>query len=273
MLICAHGAHAAGHVYAAASRGEPLSESSGSRTLARGLSVLSTLGAATQGFTVAELSTATELDRAVLYRLLQTLVDEGFVVRDPDTRRFRLGVALIELGIRATRGLDVRRLAMPGMRTLMEQTREAVCLAVRDRGDAVVVDRVEPRGLSVRVGYHVGSRHPLRRGAHGRAVLAFLSAPERQQLGELPANLLAELETTRNRGYAVSSDELERGAAGVAAPILGATGRPIASLGVVAPSLRLRDPAVLGPRVRALALEVSKRLAQPAGANRSLPAQ
>lgn len=235
---------------------------SGSRTLARGLSVLQTLGSALDGATVAELSTATKLDRAVLYRLLQTLVDEGFVVRDPDTRRFSLGVALIELGIRATRGLDVRRLALPGMRSLMEQTREAVCLAVRDRTDAVVVDRVEPRGLSVRVGYHVGSRHPLRLGAHGRAVLAFLSPAERASVGDLPGDVLVDLETTRNRGYAVSTDELERGAAGVAAPILVATGRPIASLGVVAPSLRLRDPAMLGPRVRALALEVSKRLAQ-----------
>ena len=247
------------------------SGSSGSRTLARGLSVLQTLGSAPDGATVAQLSGATDLDRAVLYRLLQTLVTEGFVVRDPDTRRFHLGVALIELGIRATRGLDVRRLALPGMRTLMEQTREAVCLAVRDRADAVVVDRVEPRGLSVRVGYHVGSRHSLRRGAHGRAVLAFLNPTERKPVGELPADLLADLETTRNRGYAVSNDELERGAAGVAAPILVATGRPIASLGVVAPSLRLRDPAVLGPRVRALALEVSKRLAQPAGASRAFP--
>jgi DNA-binding IclR family transcriptional regulator len=238
--------------------------STGSRTLSRGLSVLQRLADSPEGATVAQLATATDLDRAVLYRLLQTLVDEGFVVRDPDTRKFHLGATMIELGIRATRALRVRRLALPGMRALMEQAREAVCMAIRDRGDAVVVDRVEPRGLSVRVGYHVGTRHSLQVGAHGHALLAFLDDTERAASGTLAPPLQAELDSVRGRGFATSVDELERGAAGVAAPVMGPTGRPIASIGVVAPSLRLRDPAVLGPRVRALTLEISRRLNQPA---------
>lgn len=240
-------------------------DSNGSRTLARGLAVLQALGASTDGATVAELSATTGLDRAVLYRLLETLGDEGFVVRDPDTRRFHLGVALVELGARASRGLEVRRLALPGMRALMEQCREAVCLAVRDRGDVVVVDRVEPQGLFVRVGYHVGYRHSLAVGAHGRALLAFLDHHERAGLADRHPTLAAELESSRARGFAVSSDELERGAAGVAAPILDRSGRPIASIGIVAPSPRVPDPAALGSRVRGLALEISKRLGYTPG--------
>src|SRR5687767_15865976 len=54
-------------------------QASGSRTLSRGLAVLRCLGQSPEGATVAELSTATGLDRAVLYRLLETLADEGFV--------------------------------------------------------------------------------------------------------------------------------------------------------------------------------------------------
>lgn len=234
--------------------------SNGSRTLGRGLAVLQALGTHADGATVAELSSATELDRAVLYRLLETLSELGFVVRDADTRRFHLGVALVELGARASRGLEVRRIALPGMRALMEQTREAVCLAVRDRGDVVVVDRVEPPGLFVRVGYHVGFRHPLAVGAHGRALLATLDQGERRSFEERHPPLAAELDATRTRGYAISSDELERGAAGVAAPVMDRTGRAIASVGVVAPSPRLTDPLTLGPRVRALAAEISRRL-------------
>ncbi len=236
------------------------SVANGSRTLGRGLAVLRALGTTPEGATVAELSAATELDRAVLYRLLDTLTDAGFVVRDGDTRRFHLGVALVELGARASRGLEVRRTALPGMRALMEQTREAVCLAVRDRGDVVVVDRLEPPGLFVRVGYHVGFRHPLQVGAHGRALLAFLEPEDRRALVEQHPALGPELEATRARGYAVSADELERGAAGVAAPILDRSSRPIASIGVVAPSPRLTEPHSLGPRIRGMALEVSRRL-------------
>ena len=232
----------------------------GSRTLSRGLSVLRCLGSSPEGATVAELSTATGLDRAVLYRLLETLGDEGFVFRDPQTRRFQLGVALVELGARAGRGLEVRRLALPAMRALMDQTREAVCLAVRDRGDVVVIDRVEPPGLFVRVGYHVGFRHPLPVGAHGRALLAHLASDDQDSLVRKHPQLAAEVEITRTRGFAISADELERGASGVAAAILDRMGRPIASIGIVAPSPRLPDPASLGPRVRALAREVSRRL-------------
>lgn len=234
--------------------------STGSRTLSRGLAVLDALGCAADGATIAELAEATSLDRAVLYRLLDTLSDAGFVVRDGDTRRFHLGVALVELGARASRGLEVRRLALPGMRALMEHVREAVCLAVRDRADVVVVDRVEPPGLFVRVGYHVGFRHPLRIGAHGRALLAFLDAGERSTLAARNPRLAAELDASRARGYALSADELERGACGVAAPVLNRAGRAIASVGIVAPSPRLPDPASLGGRVRTLATEISARL-------------
>jgi DNA-binding IclR family transcriptional regulator len=237
-------------------------QAGGSRTLGRGLEVLKALSQAPDGATVAALSTRTGLDRAVLYRLLDTLTAEGFAVRDSDTRRFHLGVSVIELGIRATRQLDVRRYALPGMRSLMEQAHEAVCLAVRDRRDVVVVDRVEPRGLSARVNYPVGTRHALVAGAHGRALLFQFEPELRRDLGASP-ELSADLETSRTRGYALSLDEIDRGVVGVAAPIVGRRGRPVASVGVVAPSARLRDPATLGPRVRALARDVSRRLVHP----------
>lgn len=239
------------------------SERGGSRTLSRGLQVLRAIAEAGDGCTVAELSGQTGLDRAVLYRLLETLADGGFVIRDAATRKFHLGVALVELGARASRGLEVRRLALPGMRQLLEQLREAVCLAVRDRADAVVVDRVEPPGLFVRVGYHVGFRHPLHVGAHGRALLAYLDP----SAGEVTDSLATELKAVRRRGFAVSNDELERGAAGVAAPVLDRHGRAVASLGVVAPSPRMPDPVAVGPRVRAVALDISRRLGfTPSGA-------
>jgi DNA-binding IclR family transcriptional regulator len=238
----------------------PSFDSGGSRTLARGLAVLRALGATPDGSTVAELSAATTLDRAVLYRLLETLSDQGFVVRDPDTRKFRLGVALVELGARAGRSLEVRRLAVPAMRALMEHVHETVCLAVRDRSDVVVVDRAEPAGLFVRVGYHVGFRHPLPVGAHGRALLAFLDPSEQKPYVDRQPALGGELEACRRRGFSVSADELERGACGVAAPILDRVGRAIASIGVIAPSPRLSDPGTLGPQVRSLAAEVSRRL-------------
>ena len=126
--------------------------STGSRTLARGLALLSALGDATEGETVSGLAEATDLDRAVLYRLLDTLTEEGFVTRDPETRKYRLGLAMLELGVRAATGLEVRRLAGPALKALSEETDETACLAVRDRDDLVVVEVIEPGDRFVPIG-------------------------------------------------------------------------------------------------------------------------
>ncbi len=217
--------------------------------------MLRALGTSDDGATVAEISTRTGLDRAVLYRLLSTLLDEGFVTRDESTREFHLGVALVELGARASEDLEVTRLAATGMQQLMELSREAVCLAVRDGDEAVVVDRVEPPGLFVRIGYAVGFRHALGVGAHGRALLASLPAAP-----GLPALPRAVRDGIRRAGYAVSTDELELGASGVAAPILDARGQAVAALGVVAPTARLPDPSTLGTPIATTAAEISRRL-------------
>lgn len=232
-----------------------MAERGGSRTLARGVSVLRALGSRDGGATVAEMSVMTGLDRAVLYRLLGTLAEEGFVVRDESTRLFHLGVALVELGAKASRGLEVTQLAVTGMHQLMELTREAVCLAVRDHQEAVVVERVEPAGLFVRIGYAIGFRHHLSVGAHGRALLAHL--PDEVDMPSLDPVIR---DLIRRRGYAVSSDELETGASGVAAPILDAHGNAVAALGVVAPTVRLTDPSAIGPRIAGIAGDISRRL-------------
>src|SRR5699024_7954246 len=109
--------------------------------------------------------------------------------------------------------------ALPAMKALVDQIGEAICLAVRDRTDVVVVERVEPPGLFVRVGYNVGFRHPLTVGAHGRALLAFFRRAEREDLSAGDRWLQKELDATRARGFSLSSDELERGTSGVAAPV------------------------------------------------------
>ncbi len=227
----------------------------GSRTLARGLSVLQALSWTTEGATVAQVATVTQLDRAVLYRLLDTLQEQGFVTRDEVTRRFHLGPAMVELGAKAARGLEVARVASAGMHQLMELSREAVCLAVRDRGDIVVVQRIEPSGLFVRIGYAVGFRHAIDVGAHGRALLALL--PPAAGLPSMPD---ADREEIRRRGYAHSADELEVGASGVAAGIIDGAGTAVAALGIVAPSARMEEPGMLGPRIASVAADISRRL-------------
>ncbi|MGH3440802.1 MAG: IclR family transcriptional regulator, partial [Nitriliruptorales bacterium] len=224
--------------------------STGSRTLARGLSLLLALGEENEGATVSSLAEATDLDRAVLYRLLETLTEEGFVTRDPETRRYRLGLAMLELGVRAAQGLEVRRLAGQALRSLMDDSGETACLAVRDRDDLVVVEVVEPPERFVQINYRVGFRHPLGVSAHGRALLAFLPEGSRDP----------SLVNVRQRGVAFTRDELEQGASGVAAPVFDHTGRAVAAVGIVAPTSRLPEPESVALRVLRAAREISEKL-------------
>ena len=222
----------------------------GSRTLARGLFVLRALAAKHEGATVSELAEVTELDRAVLYRLLDTLYEEGFVSRDRDTRRYRLGISMLELGVKAGQGLEVRRLAWPALQALSEGTNETACLVVRDRDDVVVVEVIEPDGRFVQVNYRVGFRHPLGMAAHGKALLAFL--PDGETLNEL--------RPVRQRGVAYTRDEIEPGASGVAAPVFDHNGRAVAAVGIVAPTARLPEPENVALRVLRSAREISEQL-------------
>lgn len=224
----------------------------GARTLGRGLQVLRAVGARSQGATVAELCADTGLDRAVVHRLLGTLSDEGFVTRDEASRRFRLGVPLIELGGRAAGQLELYRAGQPALRLLTDGTRESSCLTVRDGLDAVVVDHCEAGGGSTRPPLSIGDRVPLHRLALGRAMLAF--SPAAETLGH------EEMAVVQRRGFEVGADDIQRGLVEVAAPIRDAGGEAIGALGVMAAGSRLAEPARLGPRVRTVAREVSRRL-------------
>ena len=100
---------------------------------------------------------------------------------------------------------------------------------------------VEPTRSDFHVAYRVGARHPLERGAAGKAVLAARASGGRQF----------------DPGWVVSTGELQPGAFGVAAPLIGVAGIE-ASVGVV----MLSDQPVddLGPKVLRAAGEVARAL-------------
>ena len=98
-----------------------------------------------------------------------------------------------------------------------------------------------------------GTFVPVHASAIGKALLAFAPDPaaEVAELGELgtftaatltsPAALLADLEVTRRRGWALNDGERFAGVRTMAAPLLDPTGQPWAGLAVQGPSARLAD--------------------------------
>ncbi|MGH8869409.1 MAG: IclR family transcriptional regulator [Actinomycetes bacterium] len=204
-----------------------------SQTLDRGLRLLALVGEDAAGFTVTELATALGVSRTVVYRLLATLEEHGFVRRSADGR-VRLGLALLQVARRVQPLL--RDAAMPVLRRLAEDLGATAHLTVVDAGEALAVAVVEPTWTDFHVAYRVGSRHALDRGAAGRAILAA---------------------RTEVDGYVSTSGELQPGAHGVAAALTGLTAVE-GSVGVVA--LGDLDVARAGPRVVRAAAEVASAL-------------
>jgi DNA-binding IclR family transcriptional regulator len=205
-----------------------------SKTLDRGLQLLSLLADSGGKLTITEAATALGANRAAVYRLAATLELHGLLRRAPDGR-ISLGFGALRLA-GAVHPL-LRQAALPVLRELAEQVGATAHLTVADSGEALAVAVVEPSWTAYHVAYRVGSRHPLDRGAAGRAIL----------LGRAEA-------ASGPHEYVASEGELQAGAHGVAAPVRGAIGVE-ASVGVVA--LGEFDPAKIGPHVVAAANEVA----------------
>jgi DNA-binding IclR family transcriptional regulator len=135
---------------------------------------------------------------------------------------------------------------------------ETAVLAVRDEDDAVALEQIVARQRVVNVHYRPGTRHPLSVGAHGLAMLADVHRPPQ----DYDRALLPRLAEIARIGYAVSHDELEPGVTGVAAPIVSATGRPIAAVGVVAPTIRFPRIPDVAESVITAARTISHHLAR-----------
>jgi DNA-binding IclR family transcriptional regulator len=204
-----------------------------SQTLDRGLTVLELLAAQPNGMTVNEIAGSLQVGRTVVYRLIATLEDHRLVRRDHDGRA-RLGVGALGLA-RAVQPL-LRSAAVPALRELADSVGATAHLTVTDGNEALAIAVVEPSWTDFHVAYRTGSRHPLDRAAAGRAIL-------RGRTGEA--------------GIVTSSGELQPGAYGIAAPVLGVPGLE-ASVGVVA--LAPLDVMSVGARVARAAATVSEAL-------------
>ncbi len=206
------------------------------QTLDRGLRLLHLVAENPAGVSVTQAAVHLGVGRAVIYRLASTLAEHAFLRRDR-AGRLRLGVGVLQLARRAQPLLaDAAR---PALRRLAEEVGATAHLTVADGAEGVAVLVVEPTWTQFHVAYRTGSRHPIDRGAAGRAILAARTGVF------LPA------------GVAVSEGELQAGAHGVAAAVSGVDGLE-ASVGVVA--LVPLESARVGPAVLTAAAAVATAL-------------
>lgn len=241
------------------------------QTFERGLDLLLHFDADTPVLSVAEMVERLALPRSTVYRFVRSLRARGFI-EAKGRGQYCLGWRAVELGhlAAAPRPL-LAATALPVMQELAASTRETVVLTVPRGLRAVCLERVEsPEAL--RLSFTVGTELPIERGASAKVLLAFLDEQARAGMVECLARrqpdldrrrLLADLATIQARGYAVTAEEIDRGARAVAAPVLGPDGGLVAGLSVAGPLFRLDEAHLPGliRDVRAAANEIGTRLA------------
>lgn len=220
------------------------SSDSPSVAVERALAMLEAIAQAPDGLSNAEISRKLNIPKSSASYILRTLESRGYVTRDAESGKYRVGLKILSLSRGALGGRDVRGVALPIMRHLTHQTGLTSHLAVLDGADAVYIEKVEPEGF-IRMDTWVGRRMRVHATSVGKAMVAYIPQEELEEIlrkggmekrtpktiTTLP-RLLKELEKVRTQGYAVDDEENNLAARCVGAPIFDERGRIEAALGL-----------------------------------------
>jgi DNA-binding IclR family transcriptional regulator len=206
---------------------------------------------------VQEVAELLGLSRSTSHRLLAVLHGHGFLVQERSRGPYRAGPSLVQVGLAALGGADLRRAAQPILHALSEDLRETVSLILLDGSHVRFLESIEGPE-DVRVSSRLGQSRPAHCTAGGKVLLAALDRDERLRLSGDARLLEAELEEVRARGYATNFEESTPGLHAVAVPVVGADSQIAAALAVSAPAARL--PADRVPEIAAAASRAARQI-------------
>lgn len=242
--------------------------------LERGLMILEHLMSFPQGLQQSEIAAQLRYSKTSVFRVTMTLLDHGYLVRDPETKALRLSRKLLAMGNRALGEDNLVGVSLDVLKRLRDVIKETVLIGTVVDQELVVLGQVlgsQPFKFSV----DLGTRLPLHTAAPGKAILAYLPEAECRQIVEKmsfvrfneqtitsAAGFLRELAAVREKGFALDQGEQLHGIHCVAAPVFNRHGYPIAGVWTTGPADRIRteDFERVGELVKAHADMISERL-------------
>lgn len=241
-------------------------------TLLKGLAVLELLSRSERALSLTQIGHELQMAKSNVHRLMQALVETGFVVREEAGGTYIPSVKLWELGSAVLGKLDLRRHAESQMEALMDATGESVHLSVLDGTEVVYVHKLDSAD-PVRAYTQIGGRVPAHCVATGKVQLAFgrphaLQAACDSLRRHTPhtitdrARFLEDLGQVRSHGFAINRGEWREAVWGIAAPILDSCGFVMAAVGISGPASRFREDVLASwsDAVVATASEISDAL-------------
>jgi DNA-binding IclR family transcriptional regulator len=248
----------------------------GSQSLERGLDILEIVEAEGAEIGVREMARRLDLSPTIVQRMVSSLARRGYIEKNHETSRYRLGYRSLALGANSEQGSDYIVAARRELEKLAREQRLNGFVSVLHDGRAVYLLAVQADGpVAIRVA--PGSEMPLHSTAAGKVLLASLTDTEARRLlgtGKLaaitphtvtdPAALIASLARVRRQGYATVNEENIKGVLSVGAPIRDRTGRLVAALSVAFP--KYFEAGLSLQTITPLVVDAAQRVSRMVGA-------
>lgn len=222
---------------------------------------------------VSELSKTLGINKSTVHKIVLTLCHHGFLERNEDAKRYRLGPVLFELGNIVLDGIDLRAVARPLLRHLVNVTGQTVILGVLDGDRVTIIDREESPD-PMKITSPIGKRIPACAGSFGKVLLSPQDVDRLYGSKGLPSftknsitsiqDLKAELRKARVQGYSIDDQEYMEGVRAVSAPVVDAAQRVIAAVTVVGFAARMPDDRM--PFIIEETLKASEKISMRMGA-------
>ena len=253
----------------------PIRHESPSIAVERALAILERVAQNRDGLTNADISRRVGMPKSSASYILRTLERRGYLRRQAQTGRYRLGLKVLSLGRDVLAGFEIGEVALPILRALVERTQLTVHLAILDHGEAVYIEKVDAPGF-IKMDTWVGRRMDLHSTSVGKSLVAHLPAPEVESLfrerglrkrtaktiTSLP-RLVKELEKVRAQGYAVDDEENNLGARCVGAPVMGPDRQVQAAVGVSGTTGQVNRETLA--RIAELVQEAARKISRQLG--------
>lgn len=238
------------------------------------VTILSLLSNAGKGLGITDLYASCDLPKSTLHRTLNSLMEYGFVLQDVQSKKYRLGPAVLRLGASFLMQNDLRSFARSYLEKLGAEINETVYLTVLQDETAICVDTF---GASRNLNYfvHIGREMPFNTAAAAKVILAY--QPEElirkviysKRLGKQtdrsiidPDFLFRHLIDIRDTGYGICEEEMEEGVTAIAAPVWDWSCEVLASVAVIGPTVRLQGEMRQGiiEKIKSVAEKISQEL-------------
>lgn len=245
------------------------------QSLERAFNLLDILSEYPEGIQITRLAEKVNLSKSTVHRLLATLINMNYVLKDPETEKYKLSYRIIYLSRNLINNIDIIPVAKPFLEALSENINETIHLCIEDMGEVMYVDKIESN-QTIRMFSRIGSRAPMYCTGVGKVLLSGMDPTTYQNtvdkiefVSKTPRTISSkellneEIELIKKQGYGLDDVENEEGIRCIAAPIIDSQGKIIASFSISGPTTRMTMERVnneLVAKVKETSMKISRQL-------------